>query len=442
MQQAESVSANKIHALILLVLSPVLAAYAVIFSQLCAVPYQDDYDAIFEFELHERLLTTVPARIGYAIAEQHNEYKLILLHAVLLVEDALTHRINLVLLEVVGDLLLLAIGWILWLCCFPEEPSLARRLWRFFPVTIILFCLNYWEFINWPITILQYLPCLMLGLLSLYLVTRPVLRRGMAAWACGCACLSSLASGNGFLLAPIGFVYLLVRRRYALALGWAVTFTLPLAAMLYRYTPASHPAPLHRLHYLFFWIAFLGSAGIKPWASLVLGVTLLALAVMAVRTRFFRTNACLSLLWLWILLTGLLVSAARGASALSFATTSRYQLNCDLMLISAYVMLVGWWDRYTPSTRQQRRVRIGLPALLAVFFAVSFGFGVRGLRGRRAATLAGYRFHLLAPRVNTPMNVTPAYNAVSGAEGIRELDLMNQAVQAGLYQLPDSRTGR
>jgi hypothetical protein len=50
----------------------------------------------------------------YIAAAQHNEYKLILEHAVVAVELILTHRVNFSFLAVAGNLLLLPIGYVLW----------------------------------------------------------------------------------------------------------------------------------------------------------------------------------------------------------------------------------------------------------------------------------------------------------------------------------------
>src|ERR1700751_5283153 len=107
------------------------------------------------------------------------------------------------------------------------------------------------------------------------------------------------------------------------ALAWCASFILPLPAYLYHYTSTAHE--MYKMYYIsrpLFFLAFLGCAVPYRWAAALLGLVILGVCSLAVRSRFDRTNPVAFYFATWVMLTACLVAWVRGA--IGFGIASRY----------------------------------------------------------------------------------------------------------------------
>jgi hypothetical protein len=421
--------------LLFAVLFPAVVSFGVLHRQALTVPYQDDYNAILAFAIGYHQLPDARAKLLDIAAAQHNEYKLGFEHAVVASELELTQRLNFGFLTACGNCFLLAIGCLLW-WTYAGDGDLRLRLLTFLPVSLLFFSITYWENLNWAMTDLQNIPVVFFSLLAIYLMV-PTQSSGatpsrMAA-ACIAAALAAFTSANGFLLGPVGLLFLLPRRAYARSLAWCASFVVPLAAYLYHYAPQPHE--LSRFSYLkrpLFFLGFLGGAIPFRWVAVALGIAVFAVILLAAYARFDRTNPVASYFVIWLVATACLAAWVRGGSA--FTVASRYSIYSVLLLISCYSFLA----HYLPS----RKSAFNRPRFYQISLVVAFGIWLIGnasayknLGARRQMVLTGVELYRAAPGRNSPM-IDPQVERLFPSEKVFEQVTLTKAIQEGIYTLP------
>jgi hypothetical protein len=423
--------------LLVAVILPAVVAYAILYRQAFSAPYQDDYNAILRFAVEYAHLPTFTDKMLDIATNQSNEYKLTFEHAVVASEVELTGHLNFPFLIALGDLFLLPIFFLLWLIFQENEPNLSRRLLAFLPISLIFFCLTYWENLDWAMTGLQNTPVILFSLLAIYLLaSRKIVEPGPARFllACLAAALAAFTSANGFLLAPVGLLILVPRRAYGRSLLWCSSFVLPLAAYLYHYTtPAQQP--IFRLYYItrpLFFLAFFGCVIPSRWYAAYLGFAFLSIVLLAWRSGFHRRNPAAFYSAVWIVATGALVGWVRGSVA--FSTASRYSIYSILILIFSYAYLAEYLPGRWPGFNRKGFYTISL--LLAVGMCVSVDLSAYQLLGaRRRMVLAGIELYRANPQANSPM-VDPLTDRLFPQEKGREHAILDKAIEERIYTLP------
>jgi hypothetical protein len=226
---------NGVWLLIAVVLPPIVA-FSILYRQRISVPYHDDYAVILAFANDYRQLHGFNAKALDVATTQSNDYKLGFVHFVIALELELTGHLNFAFLITLGNLLLLAIAYLLWRVYRRDGSALNQQLLEFVPVSLLFFSLTYWESLNWAMAGLQNLSVIMFSLLAIYLLNIKG-TKSLPFWilllASGSAVLAAFSSANGFLLAPVGLFLLLRRKAVVGAAVWCAGFVLPFAA--YRY---------------------------------------------------------------------------------------------------------------------------------------------------------------------------------------------------------------
>jgi hypothetical protein len=419
------------------VLLPALAAYWISYRQQLSVPYQDDYAVVLAFAGDYDRLPTLRAKVLDIATEQVNEYKLALAHSIIASEMETTHHVNFAVLTTLGNLFLLPIGYLLWLTYQEDGMSLNRRLLEFLPISFLFFSLTYWPNLNWTTAGLVNNPIILFSLLSIFfLLPRKMgeLTRARLLLACLAAALAAFTSANGFLLGPVGILILLPRRNYARSLAWCASFVVPLAAYLYHYTLPVHPkASASYITRPLSFLAFLGCGAIPyRWPAAVLGLLILGILWLAVRSRFDRVNPAAFYFTVWIFATALLVGWVRGASG--FEIGSRYSIYSILLLIFCYSFLAHYLSNRWTGFNKRRFYAACLALSVSIcFLADVHAYGK--LRARRQLTLAGIEFYRANPDSNSPMNDPNLANGFE-RERVYERDTLTKAIRQHLYTLP------
>jgi hypothetical protein len=422
--------------LILAVLLPPGVAFGILYRQALPVPYQDDYKAILAFADEYEQLPTLKAKLLHIATTQFNEYKIGFEHSIIASEIELTHHLNFAFLTALGDLMLLPIAYLLWRTFEEDESDLNRRLLDFLPISLLFFSLPYWENLNWAMTGLQNTPVIFFSFLAIYLLTPAKMSghpRAHLLLACLAAALAACSSANGFLLAPVGLLILLLRRAYACSLAWCASFAVPLAAYLYHYHLLAEP--MYRAFYItrpLSFLAFFGAVIPFRWPAALLGMMILTIVAFAIYSRFDRTNPAVFYFAVWIVATGSLVAWVRGAAG--FGVVSRYSIYSNLALIFCYTFLTQYLS--TRWSRFNRGCFYVASVVIAVGICVMTDVSAYGKLGaRRRMVLSGIEFYRAGPETNSPMVDPVAERALPGEREI-ELYILTRAIQTHIYTLP------
>lgn len=417
--------------LLLAVLFPAIASFGVLYHQGLSVPYQDDYNAILSFAVDYKHIPDFKAKLLDIAAAQHNEYKLGFEHFIVASELELTHHLNFRFLIAFGNCCVLAIAFLLW-ATYSGSGDLRSRLVRFLPISLLFFSLTYWENLNWAITELQNIPVVLFSLLAIYLLALAQSARTVIA-ACVSAALAAFTSANGFLVAPVGLMYLLPRRAYAKSLAWCASFVLPLAAYLYHYVPLPHE--LNRFFYLtrpLFFLAFLGGVIPFRWGATLLGSALLAVTLLAARSRFDQTNPAAFFFAMWLVATACLVAWIRGGTG--FGVASRYSIYPVLLLIFCYSFLAQYLP-VSPSVLNRKHFYVASLLVAVGIWLMGNISAFKGLGKRRQMVLTGIELYRSGPEVNSPM-IDPQVEKLFPLEKRFEQTILTKAIQEGVYTLP------
>jgi hypothetical protein len=429
--------------LLFAVVLPAVVAFGILGRQALFVPYQDDYSSIVAFATRYDRLPTFTSKVLYTATAQTNEYKLGFEHSIVASEMELTHHLNFALLTTLGNLFLLPIGYLLWLTYQDRESDLNRRLLQFLPISFLFFSLTYWENLNWATTDLQNIPIILFSFVSIYLLLpRNLLKpsRARLLLACLAAALAAFSSANGFLLGPVGLLILLPRRAYVRSLLWCASFLPPLAAYLYHYTRPVHP--IGKSFYFtrpLFFLGFLGCGAIPfRWPAAVLGMVIVGILGLAVRSRFDRNNPVAFYFVAWVVATASLVAWVRGAS--SFVIVARYSIYSTLVLIFCYSFLAQHLPNRWPTFTRRRFNMICLAFAVSICFLADL-HAYKKLGARRRMVLAGIELYRTNPRVNSPM-IDPNLLRGFPQEPAYEKDALTNAIREHIYTLPPKQETR
>lgn len=308
---------------LLMIAAPAVLFYGILFRHLANIPLFDDYFALLGFLDKMSGASGAGAHLRIFLAAQHNEYKLFWGDGLAWAQLKLLGHVNFAQLCALGDSAVLVLALELWWMFLPGEKDISKRLAYFVPVAWLLFQLEYSETLNWAMAGLQNLWVLVFAMGAIQCLLRP--SRKAYAGALVLLVLAIAASGNGFLLIPVGMAILAIRRsmrKYWVRLaGWLAVSGLCVSAYAYHYDGMSSQSPASRSIFstLLHWrpdyvLAFIGNVGAFGGIAesltkvcLLLGVLLLAVFgwVMdggtrgAIRQSVIPYYSCSQLPWAW-----------------------------------------------------------------------------------------------------------------------------------------------
>lgn len=419
-----------------MILLPAVLLYAVLFHFAVNIPNGDDYDAGLDYLNHQVQLHGLRANLSYLLAAQHNEYKVVLGHSVIWLQYGVFHQIDFRLLDAAGNLFVILIAAALWKMFLPQQQNIVRRLTLFIPVAWLVFQLDYAETLNWALPALQNVAVVFFALSSIYLLAKP---GWPSFWGAALMLILSIAaSGNGFMLVPIGGLLLALRKRTAELAIWLAATALSVAAYAYHYQIAlKQPELSHSLSNMLlkpvYVIAFLGAALPRPAAAIALGFVLcLCFAVLA-RRGYLRHNPMVACTLAFILLTAIGVAGIRSNLGILSSISSRYRMYSSLLIILVWFAMADRLQHVEGSLLRQRLFRASVAAAILLSLAMD-GWGLHYLNRRNNALIAGIRWvedhgTLQPDDLTNPLSYwsrpNPGWQAI-----------MRQSIELGIYRPP------
>lgn len=425
---------------LILALVPVLVFYVVLFLTARNLPLTDDYDAALDFANGLVQLHSFPERLLYFIGSRHNECKILLAQGMVWLELVTAGHLNFSLLSAMGNLFVLPLAAVLWMMFLPNTPK-EKRFLLFLPVCFLLFQFQYVETLNWPTSGLQEIPVVPFAIAGIYFLGRRTNKSFVLAVIFLLA--SICAFGNGFMVAAVGALVLLIDRTYAKLAVWLVAAGLCVWLYAYNYPlegihHSSHTSLSALLLRPIYLLSFLGAAArypVRP-ASIVLGLGLCLFWAWMIRRGYFREDRVVGYCLLFILLTALSVTGLRSGLGLAQSVSSRYRIYSDLLLIFSWFALVTTYRLdEAPSLRRNRLFTTVL--CLSVLFCMSMDvIGIRNLRKRdKSLDIGMSQFEHSGGRLSPVYSVDGTLMGYVGFdEHAREIIVKSE--ELGTYQPP------
>lgn len=354
------------------------------------IPIEDDYDALFAFLNGYSRVPSLRERAMIVLTTQHTNYKLILLHTLLVAQYGLLGHVNLRVLELLGDATLLVSATLLWFFVRGPVTGRQRQLWTWVPACLFFLAPLYWRNINWPLCAVQNLSIVMFALATALCVRY----RGAlsAALLLAGIVLSVATSGNGFFIAIIVVGMLLLQRRFRLAaVASAVLAALIALYSIGYFTYAIAPplSPLETLKaFVFFPFTFLGNAAAHPYPAVVLGIILVCIFVWLCTLQWYRLDPASFSAALFCIVTALGATVSRHRYGWEAGLTDRYSIYSVLLIALEIIGLAVVSDvRNDVFESSQPDPRAGFirrfasnRAAVAVLVAAAVLFGLRADR--------------------------------------------------------------
>ncbi len=377
---------------VFLVALPAIIFYAILFREAPDLPSFDDY-GLLQFLNEFTELHSISEKASCFLAAQHNEYKLFFASAIGWLQFVLWGQVSFKLLCVIGNVFVVLLAILLWKMFLPAQKDVATRLSLFIPVSWLLFQLQYWGTVNSPFAGLQNLPVLVFSFAAIYLLVQ---KSKTTFWgALLFLVLAVAASGNGFLLIPIGILIMVVAREYRRIPVWLAVSAVCIAAYAYHYNAMSSQADRH--HSVFatllrinpaYIVAFIGCAG-SPSAtvSVILGLLLCGFFIFMAVRGYPRRNPLVSYCVLFLLLTAIGVAGIRSELGIMQSLQSRYTIYSVLLLIFTWFAIVEELSQIRTGDLLRNGLFLGTMLVVVVFSLFMDEIGSLILEGRARETL-------------------------------------------------------
>jgi hypothetical protein len=452
--QKPAASAQRIVFILPWLLLPALFFYAILFAWNVDLPCGDDYD-ILGFVLHLRSLPGIGARLLAVLTDQHNEYKIMLGHALFALQYKLVGHVSFSILNVIGDMGIFWLALVLWRMFLPAQPNNALRLALFVPVCWLLFQLSYAETLNAAEPAIQNLYILVFSFLAFDLLTRPDRRSFLCSLLC--LVLAITASGNGFITGFIGTLYLGRNgHRLGRLSAWIGAITGMAALYAYHYNVMASQGDKHGSIFaamldlkVLYIVSFLGSIGelahfaphISVFSgSLILGFTLCLLYLYLMVRGKLSTNAAVNSAVLFIFLTGVGVAGLRSGLGVEQSLSSRYRIYSSLLLILTWFLISERHLQHLQGRLARNWFYLGGCFSAVVISLLLDVQGYHFIVVRKDATVQGMRLY------ENPTNATDQSGPMvvdrkSGISFTPEVnlaarELLGRSIAAGIYNPP------
>ncbi len=294
-----------------------------------------------------------------------------LLHACVAVQYQLLGHVNLIPLQYLGDLGLIAAATLLWFFVKRAEQRPAHQVWLYVLCCLLFLAPRYFRVVNWAMAGLQNLCVLPFALGTFLCVAR--VGRGWRVLSLACVAMSIATSGNGFFVALICMAFLLTRREYKAAMGVVLVIGLMAVPYAWHYQSVAVGTAMSPLRTVFAFLgamfAFLGAGIGRAKPALLIGAILLAGYVYLARRQWHREDPAAFLTATFCVVTAAAVAFTRHSLGWAAGAAERYGMYSLLLAaleMLCLVRLFGFGNGWLRSGRG-RILLVSSLVLLVVF---------------------------------------------------------------------------
>ena len=372
---------------------PALFFYYFISKTAFNLPVNDDY-SLLNFTNHFSELNGWLPKLNYIINFQHNEYKLVFVNAIFAIQYELLGHIDWVSLCMVGSTFVIIIYILISRVFKITSSNGSVRLLTLLPIGLLLFQMQYASNLNFSMAGIQNISVLAFAMAAISLL--PHNSTICFAGACISLLFAICASGNGFLVIPVGTLLLIERKRWAHIFIWII-LSAGIALVYFtnyriNYSPGNSDDNLlikilSQINLIYI-LSFIGSSVAKyqnHFPSVVFGILLLSVWVVAVKNKYSSKNPSIFYFVVFLILTAIAVSTIRSSLGVEQSLASRYRIYSNLIIILTYIFLMeSYFDKI-----KNKKIQFGILsfsiAFSAIFFVLSNTAGYRFLQGRQLA---------------------------------------------------------
>lgn len=422
-----------------LLIFPLATAVAAMVKTSVNIALTDDYGAIADFLWRYAHSQSLLARLGWVLNAQHNEYKLILLNVVVVAQYHLIGHVNYRALQLIGDLSVPAILWLLWLLLARQQRPLHQAMWLILLPWYLFLSLCYFETVNWANTEIQELTIIPLVLACVLFFTSRI--RYAVLWGTLFLVFSIASFASGFIFAVALLILLIYQRRLRPSLAVALATCLMAAIYFTHYSPGSHHSLPPIGLAVSYMLVFLG--GILPTAvsCAVLGILLVAGFIFLLSRGWARLSPETFCIAVFCILIGAAVAPGRYQEGLGSAMSSRYQVYPLLLLSAEYLAVLRIFAPQHLRFRSKWTATLGLATLAAIFFAITSQMhAYRLLHARQRLLLTHMILWERHPErlVATPDEPGYFYGKERLINRVQSQEILTRNVEDGLYIPPVS----
>ena len=332
----------------LFILLPVGIFFAVFSRFTVNAPINDDFSAILAFINSYVSTPSFEGKIKLLLG-QANEHRIAYDRVWTIISYKVFHTINFNFLSLIGNLSLVGIA----ILYFNKFRSLAKPLYLFIPVTVLLFNFASWENITFAMAGLSNFGVFLFMLLSLHFLTHNKANKTTLFLSILFLFFALFTQGGALSLVPVSIFILTYKKQYKNLWIYLAAVVIILALYFYDYHSPQHNGTLLdtlrelKGRVVLFVFSFLGNAlnyfliytsnqqeslGITAIA----GFCFFALFLYITKTKYYQRNLFNYSIMLLIVLTAFLTALNRSSFGWDFAAASRYRINGIVFLISLY----------------------------------------------------------------------------------------------------------
>ena len=416
--------------LLLAAIVPVLIFYVIIWQQAVNVPFQDDYDGLFEPVMTLSHGPYSLAQVWKVYATQDDERRVIVDRFVAHMQYLATGQLNFRTQILIGSLVLLVV-----LAVFMAWFRRSRLPWIWaVPIPFILFNVQYYDALLWSIIPLQQIGVYVWGLLAIWWLSRHI--EGLFWLAILAAVLSLFSDVTGVLLLPVGALVLAVSHQWRrlgiwiLVMGSLVAFYAHgLVVPGYRPTLSDnlqHPFTIIQLWLSMqgLWADALPHAPLPGRVALTMAMGLIAIGIWgsslwtSVRAYFTNgqrpTGQDLFLYGGLLILLGTftLFAVGRAVEGVDAAFIPRYRVLYLLWFILLYLLVLSRLSNKFLTNQVASQAFIGLSILFCLNAYFQYWNDVTHFRQTLLADLYGWRYNRALPSSPIYLNFRPAIDTL------------------------------